>query len=88
VISAGLGGQVQVIAFDATQFAIEQLRDGVVTLVIAQKPFDMGYLAVTFAMADWRGVTSLPPRVTTGYAVITAENVDDPEVARFIYQVP
>jgi ribose transport system substrate-binding protein len=88
VVNAGLGGAVQVIAFDATEFAIEQLREGVVTMVIAQKPFDMGYLAVEFAMADWRGVTSLPVRVPTGYAVITAENVDDPEIARFIYQVP
>lgn len=88
VVNAGLGGAVQVIAFDATEFAIEQLREGVVTLVIAQKPFDMGYMAVEFAMADWRGVTSLPTRVPTGYAVITAENVDDPEIARFIYQVP
>ena len=88
VVNAGLGGAVQAIAFDATEFAIEQLREGVVTLVIAQKPFDMGYMAVEFAMADWRGVTSLPTRVPTGYAVITAENVDDPEIARFIYQVP
>jgi ribose transport system substrate-binding protein len=38
-------------------------------------------------MADARGVTSLPRRVTTGYAVIDAKNVDDPSVARFIYQV-
>jgi ribose transport system substrate-binding protein len=88
VTNAGLGGAVQVIAFDATQDAIQNLRDGVVTLVIAQKPSDMGYLAVEFAMADWRGVTSLPRHVTTGYAVINADNVDDPEVARFIYQVP
>jgi len=88
VNNAGLGGVVDVIAFDATLYAIEQLRAGVVSLVIAQKPFDMGYLAVEFAMADWRGVTSLPKRVQTGYAVITIDNVDDPEVARFIYQVP
>jgi len=88
VKNAGLGGTVQVIAFDATQDAIENLRAGVVSLVIAQKPHDMGYLAVAFAMADFRGVTSLPKHVTTGYAVINAENVDDPEVARFIYQVP
>lgn len=88
VNNAGLGGVVDVIAFDATLYAIEQLRAGVVSLVIAQKPFDMGYLAVEFAMADWRGVTSLPKRVPTGYAVITIDNVDDPEVARFIYQVP
>jgi ribose transport system substrate-binding protein len=88
VNNAGIGGAVDVVAFDATQYAIEQLRAGTVSLVIAQKPFDMGYLAMEFALADWRGVTSLPLRVPTGYAVITADNVDDPEIARFIYQVP
>jgi ribose transport system substrate-binding protein len=88
VENAGLSGTVNVIAFDATIDAIEKLRAGTVSLVIAQKPFDMGYLAVQFALADNAGVTSLPKRVPTGYAVITTENVDDPEVAKFIYQVP
>lgn len=88
VINAGLGGHVQVVAYDATQFAIEQLRAGVVSLVLAQKPFDMGYMAVQFAAADAAGVTSLPRRVETGFAIIDKDNVDDPDVARFIYQVP
>ncbi|HLB81328.1 MAG TPA: ABC transporter substrate-binding protein [Dongiaceae bacterium] len=88
VVNAGLGGQVQVVAYDATQFAIEQLRAGVVSLVLAQKPFDMGYMAVQFAAADAAGVTSLPRRVETGFAIIDKDNVDDPAVARFIYQVP
>ncbi len=88
VVNAGLGGAVQVVAYDATKFAIEQLREGVVSLVLAQKPFDMGYLAVSFAAADAAGVTSLPVRVETGFAIIDIDNVDDPEVARFIYQVP
>ena len=88
VVNAGLGGHVQVVAYDATQFAIEQLRAGVVTLVLAQKPFDMGYMAVQFAAADAAGVTSLPRRVETGFAIIDKDNVDDPAVARFIYQVP
>jgi ribose transport system substrate-binding protein len=88
VIQAGLGGEVQVVAYDATQLAIENLRAGVVSLVLAQKPFDMGYMAVQFAMADAAGVTSLPKRVQTGFAIIDINNVDDPEIARFIYQVP
>ena len=88
VVNAGLGGHVQVVAYDATQFAIEQLRAGVVTLVLAQKPFDMGYMAVQFAAADAAGVTSLPRRVETGFAIIDKKNVDDPAIARFIYQVP
>jgi ribose transport system substrate-binding protein len=88
VVNAGLGGEVQVVAYDATAFAIELLRGGSVSLVLAQKPFDMGYMAVQFALADHAGVTSLPKRVQTGFAIIDINNVDDPAVARFIYQVP
>jgi ribose transport system substrate-binding protein len=88
VVNAGLGGHVQVVAYDATKLAIELLNKGVVTMVLAQKPFDMGYMAVQFAVADAAGVTSLPRRVETGFAIIDKDNVKDPAVARFIYQVP
>jgi ribose transport system substrate-binding protein len=88
VVNAGLGGHVQVVAYDATKAAIELMDKGVVTLVLAQKPFDMGYMAVQFAYADAAGVTSLPRRVETGFAIIDKDNVKDPAVARFIYQVP
>jgi ribose transport system substrate-binding protein len=88
VVNAGLGGQIQVVAYDATKDAIESLNKGDVTLVLAQKPFDMGYMAVQFAAADAVGVTSLPRRVQTGFAIIDKENVDDPNYSRFIYQAP
>jgi ribose transport system substrate-binding protein len=88
VVNAGLGGTVQVVAYDATKQAIEFLNAGTVSLVLAQKPFDMGYMAVQFAEADAAGVTSLPKRVETGFAIIDSKNVDDPAVARFIYAVP
>jgi ribose transport system substrate-binding protein len=88
VVNAGLGGAVQVVAYDATKEAIELMDHGVVSLVLAQKPFDMGYMAVQFAVADAAGVTSLPRRVETGFAIIDKTNVTDPEYARFIYQVP
>jgi len=45
-------------------------------------------MAVQFAAADAAGVTSLPRRVETGFALIDKSNVDDPAIARFIYQVP
>jgi ribose transport system substrate-binding protein len=88
VVNAGLGGHVQVVAYDATKDAIELLGKGVVSLVLAQKPFDMGYMAVQFAAADAAGVTSLPRRVETGFAIIDKDNVDDPAFSRFIYQAP
>jgi ribose transport system substrate-binding protein len=86
VVNAGLGGHVQVVAYDATKDAIESLNKGDVTLVLAQKPFDMGYMAVQFAAADAAGVTSLPRRVQTGFAIIDKSNVSDPNYSRFIYQ--
>ena len=86
VQNAGLGGAVEVVAFDASAFAIELLRDGTVTQVIAQKPGDMGFFAVINAVADHRGVSSFPKRLPTGYAVMNIDNVDDPEISRFIYR--
>ena len=88
VVNAGLSGHVQVVAYDATKAAIELMGKGVVSLVLAQKPYDMGYMAVQFAVADAAGVTSLPRRVETGFAIIDKDNVKDPKIARFIYQVP
>ena len=83
--NAGLQGAVEVALFDAGEENIQFLKDGVVSLVIAQKPADMGYLGVVAQIAHLRGVTSMPARIPTGYAVITIDNVDDPDVARFIY---
>jgi ribose transport system substrate-binding protein len=86
VVNAGLGGTVQVVAYDATLEAIELMNGGTVSLVLAQKPFDMGYMAVQFAVADAAGVTSLPRRVETGFAIIDKNNVTDPNFSRFIYK--
>jgi ribose transport system substrate-binding protein len=88
VVNAGLGGHVQVVAYDATKAAMELMDKGVVSLVLAQKPFDMGYMAVQFAAADAAGVTSLPRRVETGFAILDKNNAKDPAFARFVYQVP
>jgi ribose transport system substrate-binding protein len=81
----GLSGKVKVVAFDATTAAIDMLKANTVDMVIAQKPADMGYFAVEMAMASMEGVTSIPAHIPTGYQVITRDNVDKPEVAKFIY---
>lgn len=88
VANAGLTGKVQVVAYDATKAAMDLMSKGTVSLVLAQKPFDMGYLAVEFAAADAAGVTSLPRRVETGFAILDKTNASDPAFSRFIYQVP
>jgi hypothetical protein len=32
------------------------------------------------------GVTSIPKHIPTGYAVITRDNMADPNIAKFFYQ--
>ena len=85
VSNKGLSGKVKVVAFDATEAAIEMLQNGTVDMVIAQKPSDMGYFGVEMAMAYLNGVTSIPKHIPTGYQLITRDNMDDPQVARFFY---
>ncbi len=85
VANKGLSGKVKVVAFDATETAIDMLKAKTVDMVIAQKPADMGYFAVEMAMAYMNGVTSIPKHIPTGYQIITRDNMDDPQVARFFY---
>jgi ribose transport system substrate-binding protein len=85
VANKGLSGKVKVVAFDATETAIEMLKANTVDMVIAQKPGDMGYMAVLMAMAYLNGVTSIPANMPTGYAVITRDNMTDPNITQFFY---
>ncbi len=84
VDSADKLGDVTVIAFDAPQSIVEQLKTGLVDMAIAQHPAEIGYYGVMTAHAHLTG-QSVPPKIGTGFTVITAENVDDPEIARYIY---
>jgi len=84
VDSADKTGDITVIAFDAPQSIVEQLKSGLVDMAIAQHPAEIGYYGVMTAYAHLTG-QSVPPMIGTGFTVITADNVDDPEVARYIY---
>lgn len=84
VESADKLGDVTVIAFDAPQSIVDQLKSGLVDMAIAQHPAEIGYFGVMSAYAHLTG-QSVPPLVGTGFTVITKDNVDDPEIAKFIY---
>ena len=85
VKNAGLSGKVKVVAFDATEFAIQMLKEGTVDLVIAQKPAEMGFFAVEMGMAYLNGYTDTPKRIPTGYAVIDRDNMNDPNISKWFY---
>ena len=86
VKNAGLSGTVKVAAFDAPEAAIEDLRNEVVDIVIAQHPYEMGQKCIEYAVAASKGDTaSIDKRWPTGYTIITRDNVDTEEAQQSIY---
>lgn len=87
VKNANKQGTIKIANFDAPVQAITDLKNGVVDLVIAQKPADMGSTAVQYAVDALNGKTSgLKKRVATGYVVIDRTNVDTPEAQNAVYK--
>jgi len=88
VVEAGLTGAVKICSWDATPELIRMLRDGQVDLVLAQKPGEMGSLAVDWGvryLRDRKNV-KVPKKIIPGFVFFTRENVDDPAMAQFIYE--
>ncbi len=84
VEAAGKMGAVTVIAFDAPQSIVDQIESGLVTMTIAQHPFEIGYYGVITAYAHITG-NPVPPAIGTGYTLMTKDNITDPNVIKFIY---
>jgi ribose transport system substrate-binding protein len=84
VKAAGKAGQVKVVGFDAGPTQVEQLKTGVVQALIAQQPAQIGADGVTQAAAAVRG-EGVQKTIGTDSATITAENVSQPDVAKFLY---
>jgi ribose transport system substrate-binding protein len=83
---AGKTGQIKVVGFDAGPQQVKDLRDTVVDVLIAQHPYDIGNTAVKMAVEYLNGTQKSPPKVvTTGYTVVTRDNVDQPDVKRYLY---
>lgn len=83
---AGRQGQVRMVGFDAGPTQVQDLRSEVVDILIAQHPGEIGETAVQL-IVDYltNGTEPNPAQITTGATIVTRENIDDPEVARYLY---
>ena len=85
VRQAGKAGQIKIIGWDTSEGEVQALREGVITGLIAQNPFKMGYEAVNAAVGKIRGSANGPDANTdTGAALITKENLDSPEIQKLL----
>lgn len=80
---SGLAGKVKFVGFDTSPPLIDGLKKGEIQALIAQNPRRMGYEGVKTLVAKLKGET-VPPRVDTGVAVITLENLESPEVGTLL----
>lgn len=81
--SAGKTSQIKLVGFDASDEEVEGLKNGTVSALIVQNPFKMGYDGVRIAI-DKIQKKETPERVDTGVTVVTAENLNEPEIQKLL----
>lgn len=86
VVNAGLKGVVKIASWDATVDLIQALKDGKVDLVLAQNPYEMGYLAVEWGYKYFKEKAKVPKRLVPGFFFFTKDNVNDPASQKYIYK--
>lgn len=78
-------GAVKVIGFDAGPSGVKALQDGLIQGQVVLKPLDEGTIAVFNAADAIEGKTP-EKEVGTGSLVATTENLNDPEVQKYLYK--
>jgi ribose transport system substrate-binding protein len=71
--------RVRLVGFDANEAMVDALRAGDIDGLVLQNPARMGELAVRTAVAQIRG-QHVDARIDTGATMVTAENMDQPDV--------
>ncbi|HFD16475.1 MAG TPA: sugar ABC transporter substrate-binding protein [Rhodospirillales bacterium] len=84
VKALGKSGEIKVVAFDAPQRIVDDIKSGLIDMAIAQHPAEIGYYGVVTAYAALVG-QSVPVQIGTGFTVMDASNIDDPEIRKFVY---
>jgi ribose transport system substrate-binding protein len=74
----GIAGKVRFVGFDSSIKLMEALRKKEIDGLVLQNPVRMGYLAVKTIAQHLKGV-KVEKRIDTGVAMITPENMDQPE---------
>ena len=79
-------GEVKVIGFDASPDEVALLKQGVISALIVQKAYDMGTLGVRDIVEYRRDGVTPEASQKLDMIVATTENVDDPEVQKYLYR--
>jgi|GEM_PF-1068354 len=81
----GLAGEILVIGLDASDDVIAFIKKGVIQASAIQNPFNMGYMAVYGIQEMVDGKDLGHAYIDSGNWMVTAENVDDPEIQAILH---
>jgi ribose transport system substrate-binding protein len=76
-------GKVVMVGFDAGSQSVLDMKNGDVQCLIVQNPVKMGYLGV-MTMIDHLEGKKVEKRIDTGVALVTRENMNQPEIAELL----
>ncbi len=79
VRQAGKAGEVVIVGWDASSEEVQGVRDGVISALVVQNPFRMGYDGVNAAIKMVRQGAEVQGQ-DTGATIVTKNNLNDPEV--------
>jgi len=77
-------GKVIFVGFDVRPEFIQALKKGKLHGFVVQNPFMMGYLSVKTMLDHMQG-KKVPAEIDTGAVLVTAENLNDPDVQKVLY---
>ena len=81
VRQAGKAGDITIVGWDGNPKEVEAVRDGLVSTLVVQNPFRMGYDGVNAAVEIIREGKTVQGG-DTGVTFVTKDNVDDPGQVR------
>lgn len=78
-----LAGKIKFVGFDTSPDLIAGMQAGFIHGLVVQNPYKMGYEGVK-SIVDSRAGKEVPKRIDTGAAVVTKENMNQPEMQKLI----
>ena len=81
--SRGLSGKIKFVSFDSSASLVEDLRGGVISAMVVQDPFRIGFEAVKTLVDKMEGKTP-PKRMDLDARIVHARDLDQPDVRRLL----
>jgi len=76
--------QVKMVAFDASEQLVADMRGGFIESIVVQNPFRMGYESARMIGLKLRGETP-PAHIDSGASLVTHDNLDTPEIQALLF---